>query len=212
MSPARRGPPRRSAPASSQQTRLRGGGGGGSGTATPAEGSATTTITSTPSHPLSDGLVLRLRGAHSPSASATDDSTNQEQSAEDAQTGNRRRIQWAEDVVDNEGLGRKKSKVCCIFHKTREVGESSSEDDSSDDSSGESGVSSGDDDGSAKPSGGRRKMGRGRKKHRRGHEHGKDCGHGDEQGAGGQRKPSPNAYEKMPKYDVKPLQQQPGRV
>ncbi|SLM34088.1 type 1 phosphatase regulator ypi1 [Lasallia pustulata] len=48
-----------------------------------------------------------------------------------------RRIRWAEDVVDNEGLGRKSSKVCCIYHAPRAVGESSSES-SSDSSSSES--------------------------------------------------------------------------
>jgi hypothetical protein len=26
-------------------------------------------------------------------------------------------VKWGEDVVDNEDLGRKKSKKCCIFHK-----------------------------------------------------------------------------------------------
>ncbi len=36
-------------------------------------------------------------------------------------------VQWGEDVVDNELLGRKKSKKCCIFHKRRKFGESSSE-------------------------------------------------------------------------------------
>jgi protein phosphatase 1 regulatory subunit 11 len=50
--------------------------------------SQTQTITSLPSQPGAP-TVLRLRGAHNPT---------------------RRRIQWAEDVVDNEGLGRKKSK------------------------------------------------------------------------------------------------------
>ena len=39
-----------------------------------------------------------------------------------------------ENVEDNEGLGRKKSKRCCIFHKEREFGESST--DSSDNESG----------------------------------------------------------------------------
>ena len=36
-------------------------------------------------------------------------------------------VKWDEDVVDNETLGRKKSKKCCIFHKRRRFGESSSE-------------------------------------------------------------------------------------
>ncbi len=29
----------------------------------------------------------------------------------------KRRVRWAEDVVDNEDLCRKKSKCCCIFHR-----------------------------------------------------------------------------------------------
>lgn len=167
----------------------------GSGTATP-EGSVTTTITSLP--PQTEGLVLRLRGDHTI------------QSTETTQTGPRRRIQWAEGVIDNEGLGRKKSKVCCIYHKTREVGESSSEDDSSSDSSSDD--DSGD-DGAARPVGGYKGSRRGRKG--RGHKHDDadgDCdGHDHVHGEKGKRKPSPNAYERMPRYDVKPLASQPGR-
>lgn len=194
MSTSPRRPSRRAAPI--QSTRLRP---NASGTATPAEreGSATTTITSTPAQPLPDSLVLRLRGAHSPSPStASEDTTEQS-------TGQRRRIQWAEDVVDNEGLGRKKSKVCCIWHKNREVGESSSEEDSSDS---DSDLSDSGDDGGARMAGSRRGRRREKKEHK--HEHGEDCGHahGDEK-----RKPSPNAYERMPKYEVKPLAKQPGK-
>lgn len=39
-----------------------------------------------------------------------------------------------EGVIDNEGLGRKSSKRCCIFHKQRPFGESST--DSSEDEDG----------------------------------------------------------------------------
>jgi len=54
-------------------------------------------ITATPRQP-----VLHLRGA-----------TREEE----AEASTRRpRIQWAEDVVDNEGLGRKKSKGNTIYH------------------------------------------------------------------------------------------------
>ncbi|KAK5077810.1 Type 1 phosphatases regulator ypi1 [Exophiala xenobiotica] len=200
-SPARRAPPRRAAnhpPQTQTRTRTRG---PGSGTATP-EGSATQTITSAP--PQSDGLVLHLRGAHEPETQ-----TQSRSNSEEPQSSTRRRIKWAEDVVDNEGLGRKKSKVCCIFHKTREVGESSSEDDSSSHDEGGSGSSPSDDDGGARPVGGRRRgRGRGRGQRRHEHEHGDGdgCGHGEK------RKPSPNAYEKMPKYDVKPLERQPGNI
>ena len=59
-------------------------------------GSQTQTQTSTP---IGTGpnttAVLRLRGAHEP--------------------GTRRQIHWAEDVVDNEGLGRKSSKGMVLF-------------------------------------------------------------------------------------------------
>jgi len=47
----------------------------------------------------------------------------------------RPQVAWTEDVVDNEGAGRKKSKICCIYHKPRAFDESSSE--SSDPSSDE---------------------------------------------------------------------------
>ena len=42
----------------------------------------------------------------------------------------RSRVRWAEDVVDNEDLCRKKSKKCCIFHRSRGLDESSDEEDS----------------------------------------------------------------------------------
>mmetsp|Transcript_8474 Transcript_8474/g.9866 ORF Transcript_8474/g.9866 Transcript_8474/m.9866 type:complete len:150 (+) Transcript_8474:83-532(+) len=51
-------------------------------------------------------------------------------------------VTWDENVVDNEGLGRKSSKRCCIFHKQRAFGESST--DSSD-------YDSGDNDSNKKP-------------------------------------------------------------
>ncbi|KAK9451558.1 phosphatase inhibitor-domain-containing protein [Limtongia smithiae] len=42
-----------------------------------------------------------------------------------------RRVAWSDDVIDNEGMGKKKSKICCIFHKQRAFDESSSDDSSS---------------------------------------------------------------------------------
>ncbi|KAF9643766.1 hypothetical protein BDM02DRAFT_1321104 [Thelephora ganbajun] len=41
-------------------------------------------------------------------------------------------VVWREDVIDNEDMGKKSSKICCIYHKTRNFGESSSEESSSD--------------------------------------------------------------------------------
>lgn len=45
----------------------------------------------------------------------------------------RKSIVWADDVVDNEHLGKKSSKICCIFHKQKRWDESDSESSSSDD-------------------------------------------------------------------------------
>ena len=56
----------------------------------------------------------------------------------------RSNVTWDEGVINNEGLGRKSSKRCCIFHKQRAFGESSTE--SSEDQSGD------DDDGSSSSS------------------------------------------------------------
>ncbi|XP_050306976.1 E3 ubiquitin-protein ligase PPP1R11-like [Anthonomus grandis grandis] len=43
-----------------------------------------------------------------------------------------RKVQWSTETVDNEHLGKKKSKCCCIFNKPRKFGESSSSDSSDD--------------------------------------------------------------------------------
>lgn len=147
------------------------------------------TLTSAPTRIQTQQPVLRLRGAPDR---------------------NERRIQWAEDVVDNEGLGRKKSKglsppalpleapadpktVCCIYHAPKTSIDDSSSESSSDSSSSDSDSDSGD-DGAARPVGGKR-IG--------GHRHGKDCGHGHDKKK--KRAPSPNAYEKMPKPKNKPV-------
>jgi protein phosphatase 1 regulatory subunit 11 len=36
-------------------------------------------------------------------------------------------ITWSEDTIDTEGLGRKSSKRCCIFHKVKKFAESDSD-------------------------------------------------------------------------------------
>ncbi|KAL2160253.1 hypothetical protein VTH06DRAFT_1426 [Thermothelomyces fergusii] len=119
--------------------------------------------------------ILRLRGAHAPT---------------------RRSVQWRSDVVDNEGLGRKKSKVCCIYHRPRGLDESSDSSSSSDSSGSDSSDSDSDAEGGRKP----------RDHHH--HDHAHDCdghSHSHRGRAHGKRsrrrKPSPNAYEKMPRYD-----------
>jgi len=49
-------------------------------------------------------------------------------------TRSRQTVVWSDDVVDNEGAGRKSSKICCIYHKPRKFDESSSEESSDSDS------------------------------------------------------------------------------
>ena len=113
-------------------------------TAAPNSTGTQTQITTDPSlRDQANGPVLRLRGERPP----------------------RRSIRWAEDVVDNEGLGRKSSKgqcyfwdvkcrlasslrlvtnqwqtliniVCCIYHPNRPIGESDDSDSSSSSDSG----------------------------------------------------------------------------
>ncbi|KAJ7232089.1 phosphatase inhibitor-domain-containing protein, partial [Mycena rebaudengoi] len=86
------------------------------GTSTPGDGSRTATITDAPPQE-ADGPAnqpigsLRLRGAP---------------------RRNRPRVAWDDDVVDNEGCGRKSSKICCIYHKPRNFDESSSDESDSD--------------------------------------------------------------------------------
>jgi len=126
-----------------------------------------------------------------------------------------RHIQWAEDVVDNEGMGKKSSKVCCIYHGPHTVDESSDSDDSSSSSSSSDESDGGDNNDRTRPVGvgGGARRSRAHRKHSHGHdhEHNHDHDHGEKGGAGDRngkakrkrktrRKASPNAYERMPKY------------
>lgn len=36
-------------------------------------------------------------------------------------------VSWSEDTIDNEHLGRRSSKRCCIFHKVKKFAESDSD-------------------------------------------------------------------------------------
>uniref|UniRef100_A0A6I8RLM4 E3 ubiquitin-protein ligase PPP1R11 n=1 Tax=Xenopus tropicalis TaxID=8364 RepID=A0A6I8RLM4_XENTR len=44
-----------------------------------------------------------------------------------------KKVEWTCDTVDNENLGRRSSKCCCIYEKPRPFGESSSESEDEDD-------------------------------------------------------------------------------
>ncbi|EPQ52487.1 hypothetical protein GLOTRDRAFT_140219 [Gloeophyllum trabeum ATCC 11539] len=96
---------------------------GGPGTSAPSDGSRTIVIHDAQPRPGSGGGdagdvgdgsgvvgTLRLRGAP---------------------RRQRERVRWTDDVVDNEHMGKKKSKICCIYHKPKKFDESSSEESSS---------------------------------------------------------------------------------
>ncbi|KAK4049262.1 Type 1 phosphatases regulator ypi1 [Microbotryomycetes sp. JL201] len=125
------------------------------------------------------------------------------------------RVRWEQDVVDNEGLGRKKSKICCIYHKPKAFDESSDESSSDGDDDSDASAGSADSrEGARNP----RKITRWRRhRHDHGHdhephshEHGPDCA----SGSGSQHTrqngysstmlerpstpPLPNAYERNP--------------
>jgi protein phosphatase 1 regulatory subunit 11 len=126
--------------------------------------SHTTSMTSTnhPSHAHShgttattDSVPMGTRVAHGATVTLTETQNDVTQEVEVLRLtlAARPSVRWDENVLDNEGLGRKSSKRCCIFHKQRSFGESST--DSSDydsDRSGSSAASgSGGDDKNKKP-------------------------------------------------------------
>lgn len=109
---------------------------------------------------LAPSVRTRQRAAHVPAATMTLTETP----AATATTENevlhltlvaRPSVRWDENVQDNEGLGRKSSKRCCIFHKQRDFGESST--DSSDNENDDSGSDTGDDK-DKKPKAAKRKI------------------------------------------------------
>ncbi|VEL42749.1 unnamed protein product [Protopolystoma xenopodis] len=63
-------------------------------------------------------------------ASVPELQANEASSPENLVTGG---IRWAEGTIDNEFLGRKKSKCCCVYERPRDWDESPSESSSSDD-------------------------------------------------------------------------------
>ncbi|CAI2385012.1 unnamed protein product [Moneuplotes crassus] len=47
------------------------------------------------------------------------------------QVKNKQKVKWDENVIDNENMGKKKSKICCIYRPRRENRSCSSSSDSS---------------------------------------------------------------------------------
>lgn len=81
-------------------------------------GSSQTTVVTTTERV----VTLELRDEPLPREPAPAPATD----GQDDEGSKEKHIKWAEDTVDNEFLNRKKSKICCIFHKKRAFGESSS--------------------------------------------------------------------------------------
>ncbi|KAJ5761880.1 uncharacterized protein N7511_005262 [Penicillium nucicola] len=152
-----------------------------------SNGLQTTTESSRDSSVARVPATLRLRAEDAPA------NTREE-------TSSSRRIRWSEDVVDNEGMGKKSSKVCCIYHKARPVGESSSESES--DSSSSDSDSDSNDDRAKRANHARHSHARGRNPHDEHHAANPnvdECCSDHRAPESKRRKPSPNAYEKMPK-------------
>jgi protein phosphatase 1 regulatory subunit 11 len=71
--------------------------------------------------------TITLAVSQSPETNTLRLTANQVQSIQ------RRRVSWSTETVDNEGMGKKKSKCCCIYQKPRNWDESSEEDENEDD-------------------------------------------------------------------------------
>eukprot|EP00533_Pseudo-nitzschia_delicatissima_P010821 CAMPEP_0116100108 /NCGR_PEP_ID=MMETSP0327-20121206/12121_1 /TAXON_ID=44447 /ORGANISM="Pseudo-nitzschia delicatissima, Strain B596" /LENGTH=145 /DNA_ID=CAMNT_0003592021 /DNA_START=112 /DNA_END=549 /DNA_ORIENTATION=- len=96
-----------------------------------ASAATTTTTTTTRANPPSSGATAASVASASASATMTMTMPPQTQTQDDGvlrlTLQDRVGVRWDESVVDNEGMGRKSSKRCCIFHKPRAFGESSTD-------------------------------------------------------------------------------------
>ncbi|CDJ56264.1 hypothetical protein, conserved [Eimeria maxima] len=79
--------------------------------------------------------VIHIVPSSSASPPVTTEDAANAAAAEAAPVETPKQVAWKEGTLDNEDLGRKSSKICCIYHKPRAFGESSSS--SSSDSEGE---------------------------------------------------------------------------
>ena len=165
---------------------------GGPSTAMSREGSRTALVVQNPAEQRDASALPDLSGALAPPAGTLRLRGGQR---------NGPRVAWDEAVVDNEGLGRKKSKstylalercrgrtdkrlfqVCCIYHRPRRFDESSDEEESSE-------TDSSSDDDTARPSGQYRRH----RHHVDGERERDECGEHKRLSDRGER----NAYERM---------------
>ncbi|RLV94728.1 Type 1 phosphatases regulator YPI2 [Spathaspora sp. JA1] len=110
--------------------------------------------------PVNEQPVLRLRPSVQQSNGETKEGTSSE-SPKKARKKKKPRVKWTEEVVDNENMNKKKTKICCIFHPNRTFDEevehdkhdsgSSSSSSSSDESDFSEGEDGGDNSNEIKP-------------------------------------------------------------
>ena len=69
----------------------------------------------------SDPPTLKLR------LKKTDEESNEKGEKQKPKKLDRKQVSWTQETVDNEHLGKKKSKCCCIYVKPKKFGESDTE-------------------------------------------------------------------------------------
>ena len=70
-------------------------------------------------------LTLRLTNTNDPNETETGEKSKPKKLA-------RKQVSWTQETVDNEHMGRKKSKCCCVYVKPKTFGESDTESDEND--------------------------------------------------------------------------------
>ncbi|KAK3831007.1 MAG: phosphatase inhibitor-domain-containing protein [Linnemannia gamsii] len=126
-----------------------------------------------------------------------------------------RRVQWDDDVIDNEHMNKKKSKICCIFKKQKEFGESSDESSSESDSDSSGSESDGGPASKSSSGSGKGKGNSNKDDGSCGHDHSDPNHQHHHHSHRGPKKPKKrvvNEYERMPKVKSsvpKPINQEP---
>lgn len=91
----------------------------------------TTRSASTRFQPITASNATTTTNVTTTTTTTANNNTNQSQSGSGTTTlrltKKKKKVIWNSDTVDNEDLGRKKSKCCCIYRKPHKFGESSSD-------------------------------------------------------------------------------------
>lgn len=120
--------------------------------------------------------VLQLRG---------EERSNNQSRSNRSPTSQRHSVRWQSDVIDNEHMNKKKTKICCIFHPQQEFDDEVDHHSDCHDSSSSSSSSSSESESEKKLDPAERRQRRVERRHR---------------GLKQNKPPSPNAYEIQPDY------------